>query len=337
MYRTRRRRGVAYSTETMAKEVKISHYKQSVLVTGGTYNIKGTLKALGGSWNKTLGGWVFRKRDRDKVISGLRPLPGINVIDQTVASAAGMAAAVVTPTKKSPAVTASASAKPDDFSDLALLPTPNKGKFEHGVPGEWLRIGSSVSQHTLGNIASFMESGRTIALTPHGNIYEAKSRRQKEEQRRSKAEEDEGLPAEGYLPKNSVEGSRTRSGKRMGNFVCDGTLYRHTAVSWKDAPVEFKHAHRVEATKESPVRSFRYEHKIEDLLPFDRSVYWKTIWEKCDSCHRADDEFSLWAMRASTPGAIAASKKRKAEEVAAAEEPEGQGKPKACKGSLKSE
>ena len=113
----------------------------------------------------------------------------------------------------------------------------------------------------------------------------------------------------GCMPKLSVEGSRHKWCVRTDDFVCDGTMFRHTEVSWEDAPVEFKHSHEVEASQDAPVRSMNYEHKIEDLMPFDCHVYWEPVWEKCPVCHKADQGFKAWAKRASTPAAMAAQKR----------------------------
>ena len=132
----------------------------------------------------------------------------------------------------------------------------------------------------------------------------------------------------GCMPKLSVEGSRHKWCVRTDDFVCDGTMFRHTEVSWEDAPVEFKRSHQVEASQGAPVRSMNYEHMIEDLMPFDCHVYWEPVWEKCPACHKADQGFKAWATRASTPAALAAQKKRKA---AQADDANGQGKTKAQK------
>lgn len=247
---------------------------------------------------------------------------------------------------------ASASARQtDDYSDLASLPTPNKDKFGTGrVPGE-IQAGSlpkSLPKQYLQYIIS-SEGGRTIASTAHGDLFEVPSRRQRQEQR----EEEEADSDNGAYPpfaKISIEGSRTMLCKRTQSFVCDGTMYRHTDVSWKDAPIEFKQQHSVEAKEGAPAESESvcYEHKIEDLMPFDCHVYWKTVWEKCKSCHKADQAFKCWAMRASTPVGKVASKKRKADEIAApasssaeSEEADGeedsQGETKVRKGNLKSD
>mmetsp|Transcript_4357 Transcript_4357/g.9868 ORF Transcript_4357/g.9868 Transcript_4357/m.9868 type:complete len:247 (+) Transcript_4357:84-824(+) len=222
-----------------------------------------------------------------------------------------------------------ASAEADDYSDLASLPTPNKGKFGKGVPGE-MQVGNRVPKQILHYLIS-AEGGRIIETTAHGSLFEAASRRQKQEQREEENDSDD-MGAGCYAPKISIEGSRTMACKRKENFSCDGMMYRHTDVSWEDAPIEFKRPHEVEAKKGSPAESICYEHKIEDLMPFDCDVYWKTIWEKCMSCHEADQKFKRWAMRASTPGAIVVRKKRQADDKA-----EGQGKAKAQKGNLKSE
>jgi len=319
-------------------DVTISRYNyRSILVTGNTFSIKGTLKSLGGSWNKTLKGWIFRQRDREAVVAGLGALPGIAVTDQTpegIAGGSGAAAATATS-----AGVGTAAEVDDDYSDLAANPTPNKGTFgESGVPGERMaaRLPEQIRHHAM-----FGVGGRPVEYTTHGDVFEVRSRREWEEKRAKDQEDDYdgggGIP---WMPKISVEGIRTKSYTRTNNFMCDGTMYRHTSLSWEDAPVEFKRPHEVEASKGrgKAVRSVCYEHKIEDSTPFDCDVYWEVVWEKCPACQEADQSFKRWAVRASTPAAVAAQKKRKAGEEAAsasastsADEVDGQGETKVRK------
>eukprot|EP00613_Pedinella_sp_CCMP2098_P036968 CAMPEP_0171814724 /NCGR_PEP_ID=MMETSP0991-20121206/79893_1 /TAXON_ID=483369 /ORGANISM="non described non described, Strain CCMP2098" /LENGTH=319 /DNA_ID=CAMNT_0012428375 /DNA_START=12 /DNA_END=968 /DNA_ORIENTATION=+ len=276
-------------------DVTISRYNyRSILVTGNTFSIKGTLKSLGGSWNKTLKGWIFRQRDREAVVAGLGALPGIAVTDQTpegIAGGSGAAAATATS-----AGVGTAAEVDDDYSDLAANPTPNKGTFgESGVPGERMaaRLPEQIRHHAM-----FGVGGRPVEYTTHGDVFEVRSRREWEEKRAKDQEDD-------------YDGG--------GGINVDGTMYRHTSLSWEDAPVEFKRPHEVEASKGrgKAVRSVCYEHKIEDSTPFDCDVYWEAVWEKCPACQEADQSFKRWAVRASTPAAVAAQKKRKAGEEAA--------------------
>eukprot|EP00658_Telonema_sp_P-2_P078049 TRINITY_DN7219_c0_g3_i3.p1 TRINITY_DN7219_c0_g3~~TRINITY_DN7219_c0_g3_i3.p1 ORF type:complete len:208 (-),score=107.58 TRINITY_DN7219_c0_g3_i3:479-1057(-) len=53
----------------------IEPYKKSVLLKGDTKDVKEQLKAFGGSWIKTLGGWCFRAQDKEGVVKLLREDP----------------------------------------------------------------------------------------------------------------------------------------------------------------------------------------------------------------------------------------------------------------------
>ena len=102
-----------------ASGVVISRHKNSILVSGSTFRHKNVLSSLGGRWNKPLKGWIFGGGKRDAVFDGLRAVPGITITDRTAGdqpTGDGGGAAVVPTT-----------AAEDDFSDLATLPTPNKG------------------------------------------------------------------------------------------------------------------------------------------------------------------------------------------------------------------
>lgn len=75
-------------TERLAKEtaakldvknscaaLNVQPYKKSVLVTGDTMKIKTILSALGGRWNRVLGGWIFPLNRADEVLAALREDP----------------------------------------------------------------------------------------------------------------------------------------------------------------------------------------------------------------------------------------------------------------------
>ena len=68
--------------------VVVTYYKKSVLVTGaGTFDVKDELKGIGGNYNRTLKGWVYSKSKRDAVVTKLRSLPGVDLVDETAAAA----------------------------------------------------------------------------------------------------------------------------------------------------------------------------------------------------------------------------------------------------------
>lgn len=222
----------------------------------------------------------------------------------------------------------------EDYSTLASLPTPNKNKFNaNGVPGE-TQIRKLASLPTVYRQYMLNEMGlRTIRYTRHGNILRMLSRQEIEEKRQDETMANEGLSAGCYAPKITVEDSRTVSFKDKKKFMCNGTMLRHTIMSWADAPAKFQKPHRVD--EESPVQSVCYQDKIEELMPFDCTVYWKTVWEKCMSCHKADKEFERWAIRTSTPGGKEACKKRKPGAIE--DEANGQGEAKSQKINLEEE
>lgn len=52
---------------TVIKDVIIEDYKESIILKGDTRPVKDVIKRLGGSWNKTLAGWIFPKRCKENV------------------------------------------------------------------------------------------------------------------------------------------------------------------------------------------------------------------------------------------------------------------------------
>lgn len=59
----------------------VKQHKRAILVTGDTLSVREQLKELGGRWNRTLGGWVFRPSAHDAVISMLHEDPA-RTVDQ---------------------------------------------------------------------------------------------------------------------------------------------------------------------------------------------------------------------------------------------------------------
>jgi len=315
--------------------VKVAYYKKAVLVTGA-FDVKDELKSLGGKYNIKLKGWVFSKKKRDAVISRLQSLQGVDVVDQTAdaaASASSTANASGGGTLSS-ARGATSTNNDEDFSDLVSLPTPNKDKFEDGVPGESnVRSFASYPDQVMLYMMN-QYNYHIVDVTENGGYtLRVESLAEKKERQIEEACRDEDPPAGYYEPRISVVGSRNKTYKKK-EFTCDGTMFRHTILSWVDAPIKFQEPHRVKGR--SPVESICHEEKIEDLTPFDRDVYWKPITEQCKSCHDADKAFEQWVKRASTTGGQAAlalaGKKRKAEEV---NERDDQREVKARKGNLK--
>ena len=140
--------------------------------------------------------------------------------------------------------------------------------------------------------------GRRLQKTGGGILYEAASRREKKcWTQAAQQPSDYGLLTGGvcHLPKCSVEGERTKESLARKDFVCDGTLYRHTKLSWGEVPVQYREAHGVKVSERQPAKTFVHQHLIEDLTPFERHLYWETIWRKCATCHRNDCRFGAWA------------------------------------------
>ena len=134
-----------------------------------------------------------------------------------------------------------------------------------------------------------------------GTLYEIASR--KEAEWIATEEEAYWEPQNaGWQVKSSVEAKRTRYGRYMKSFSCEGTMFRHTKKSWTHAPCALQPPHEVEATKENPVVATVREFLIEDLTPFARDLYWVTAWRKCATCHARDKEFQKWVGRETRAG-----------------------------------
>lgn len=312
--------------------VVVTYYKKSVLVTGaGTFDVKDELKGIGGNYNRTLKGWVYSKSKRDAVVTKLRSLPGVDLVDETAAAAT--AASSATSTNNATGRGASSisargamrsSANDEEISvpfcvslvhsDLASLPTPNKDTFDDGIPGESnIRSLAKLPEAVM----EYMMSQRgynIVDFTENGYILRVESLAEKEERLFEKMCREHALPAGYYEPRISVMGRRSETCTKR-EFMCDGTMFRHTSLSWVDAPVKFQQPHRVESG--SPVISICNKERIRDVTPYGCDVYWKTLTEQCKSCYDADKAFKLWVNRASTEGGqeVLAGKKCKVEEV----------------------
>ena len=143
-------------------------------------------------------------------------------------------------------------------------------------------------------ICSLMDGGRKLGVYGGGTLYEKASKYEEEVMEREAEAYWEPVNAGTYPTKSSIEGKRTRVKKLTEDFICEGTMYKHTKMTWAEAPVEFQHPHEVQASESNPVNVLVHQHLIEDLLPFERDVYWATVWQKCGMCRQSDDAFKRW-------------------------------------------
>ena len=77
-------------------ELTIAPHKKAILISGDTRSVKEVLKALGGSWNKSLAGWIFPGSRRGLVVDVLRKDP-TNTVHEAEAAAAPPAPAAAVP------------------------------------------------------------------------------------------------------------------------------------------------------------------------------------------------------------------------------------------------
>ena len=119
----------------------IEPHKKAIVVRGDTKAVTATLKALEGSWNRALGGWVFRRGQRDAVLAALRA-----DATNTVSLDEGLAAAPAPPPPPPPpgprpsstpeadvaAAVASIPRADDaaDAKDAARTPAPTSSEFK---------------------------------------------------------------------------------------------------------------------------------------------------------------------------------------------------------------
>ena len=145
---------------------------------------------------------------------------------------------------------------------------------------------------------SLLDGGRKLGMYGGGVLYEKPSKYEQEVMERAAEAYWEPHNPGTYPTKSSIEGKRTRMKKVTADFLCEGTMYKHTKMTWACAPVEFQDPHEVKASERNPINILAHEHLIEDLLPFDRDVYWATVWQKCGMCHQRDDAFKQWVATA---------------------------------------
>ena len=120
----------------------IEPHKKAIVVRGDTKAVTATLKALEGSWNRALGGWVFRRGQRDAVLAALRA-----DATNTVSLDEGLAAAPAPPPPPPPPPGPRPSSTPEadvaaavasipraddaaDAKDAARTPAPTSSEFK---------------------------------------------------------------------------------------------------------------------------------------------------------------------------------------------------------------
>ena len=140
--------------------------------------------------------------------------------------------------------------------------------------------------------------GRKISIHDGGTLYEVSSRNQQMWCSNLAESFWEPLSPGQYQVKTSIEATRTRIAQATKNFLCEGTMFRHTEKSWAEAPCEFQEPHVVKASKSNPVKILLRECQFEELLPFDCDVYWATAWRKCQKCKESDKMFKDWVAAA---------------------------------------
>ena len=62
----------AAATTAANAKLSVEPHKKAIVVRGDTKAVLDMLKALGGSWNRALGGWVFQRSRQDEVLKALR-------------------------------------------------------------------------------------------------------------------------------------------------------------------------------------------------------------------------------------------------------------------------
>lgn len=69
------------ASENADAKITVSAYKKSILVHGETQKVKDVLKALQGSWNRVLLGWVFQEKKKEQILRVLRKDPTNVVVE----------------------------------------------------------------------------------------------------------------------------------------------------------------------------------------------------------------------------------------------------------------
>merc|ERR1712166_334196 len=76
--------GLPEPSSSANAELTLEPYKKSLLLKGDTKEVKTQLSGCGGSWNRTLGGWIFRTQQKDTLLALLRADPS-NTIQEVPA------------------------------------------------------------------------------------------------------------------------------------------------------------------------------------------------------------------------------------------------------------
>lgn len=104
--------------------VNLSRHKKSIVVKGDTLPLKDTLKGLGGRWNRSLGGWVFKASESDRVRSAL-VLAQVDLVDELAEGGAALQAEPPAKRVKAERSDGTGSASfADVFAEAASAPAP---------------------------------------------------------------------------------------------------------------------------------------------------------------------------------------------------------------------
>jgi len=100
-------------------------HKRAIVVKGDTFKVKEQLGALKGSWNRTLGGWVFQGSRKDEILSLLRA-DGTNVVsDETDGTTDGGSTSAEQPVEATQGNEAGTSGMPSPAAPSSIAPSSN--------------------------------------------------------------------------------------------------------------------------------------------------------------------------------------------------------------------
>jgi len=114
--------------------VNLAVHKKSIVVKGDTLPLKDTLKGLGGRWNRSLGGWVFKASESDRVRSAL-VLAQVDLVDELAEGGAAFQAEP--PAKRVKAERSdgtSSTSFADVFAEAASAPAPPPPQAAMALP-----------------------------------------------------------------------------------------------------------------------------------------------------------------------------------------------------------
>ena len=136
----------------------VAPYKKAVLVTGDTLKVKDTLKSLGGSWNRGLGGWCFAGSKKAAVVEALKH-GGKNTVTVVTDSSAD-ATAEAGASSAAPAaagMTADATASPSAVQAHPGAPTKAEVR-------EWCRQRHGSEWYTVDKAARLQEAHAALSV-----------------------------------------------------------------------------------------------------------------------------------------------------------------------------